>query len=84
MNKQRLEIKRLFDEQEKVIWNKSRNRRRIYYEQLDRFKYFYVAWKHFTYYIYLERCFNVSRHHCTSLSFFKHNNIDVNGIRYQL
>lgn len=84
MNNQRLEIKRLFNEQGKSVWNKSRNRRRIYYEQLSRFKYFYVAWKRLTFYIYLERRFGVPRHHCTSLSFFKHTNHDINSIRYQL
>lgn len=84
MNNQRLEIKRLFNEQEKIVWNKSRNRRRIYYEQLYRFKYFYTAWKHFTFYIYLERRFGVPRHHCTTLSFFKNTDTNINTIRYQL
>ena len=55
-------IKFLFSKQEKKVWNKSDNRRRIYLEQLAFFKHVYVKWKHITYPIYLERHYGVPHH----------------------
>lgn len=55
MDSRRQKIKFLFSKQEKKVWNKSDNRRRIYLEQLAFFKHVYVKWKHITYPIYLER-----------------------------
>lgn len=42
MDSRRLKIKFLFSKQEKKVWNKSDNRRRIYLEQLSFFKHVYV------------------------------------------
>lgn len=84
MNEKRLQIKRLFDLQDDEVWKQSQKRKSIYYQQLDVFKYYYVAWKHLTYYIYLDQRFDVPRHHCTTLSFFKRTNLDCKGVVYQL
>lgn len=84
MNQKRLEIKRMFDIQGGDVYHQGRKRRRIYYEQLDRFKYYYVAWKRLTYYIFLERRYGIPKHHCHGLSFFKRVNHDVNSIRFLL
>lgn len=62
MDSRRLKIKFLFSKQEKKVWNKSDNRRRIYLEQLAFFKHVYVKWKHITYPIYLERHYGVPHH----------------------
>ena len=51
MDKNRLEIKRLLSLQSGELWKQSHRRKRFYHKQLDKFKYFYVAWKHKTYYI---------------------------------
>lgn len=84
MDRKRLEIKRMFDIQGYDIYRQSRKRRRIYYEQLDKFKYYYVAWKRLTYYIFLARRYGVPKHHCHGLSFFKRVSHDVNSARFLL
>lgn len=84
MNNERIEIKRLFRMQDKDVWKQSSRRKRFYYKQLNEFKYYYVAWKKMTYYIYLEREYHIPRKFCTSLSFFKKHNHDVYSIRFQL
>lgn len=71
MNKQRLEIKRLFSLQDGDLWKQSRRRKRFYHQQLNRFKYFYTAWKRFTYYIYLEQRYNMPTHLIQALTFYK-------------
>lgn len=84
MNKQRLEIKRLFDIQSDSLWRQSSRRRYIYYKQLTRFKYYYVAWKHFTYYIFLEKRYGFPLHLTQTLQFYMHTSCDVSSIIYML
>ena len=84
MNNERIEIKRLFHLQDGEVWKQSSRRKRFYYKQLNEFKYYYVAWKRLTYYIFLEQKYNIPRRFCISLSFFKKNNHDVNSIRFQM
>lgn len=84
MNEERLKIKRLFDLQDGEVWKQSKRRKMIYYKQLERFKYYYTAWKHFTYYIYLNLSYDVPIRFSTTLSFFKKHQHDINSIRFQL
>ena len=44
MNELRLQIKKLFRLQDENVWKQSQRRKNIYYQQLERFKYYYVAW----------------------------------------
>lgn len=83
MDKKRLEIKRLFSLQGGELWKQSRRRKRFYYKQLDKFKYFYVAWKRRTYYIYLHVRFNVPLRMLKILSYYKKTN-NLYSIRYML
>lgn len=83
MNKQRLDIKSLLDMQGQNVWSQSKRRKFFYNKQLNRFKYYYVAWKRFTYYIYLEERFGVPIRFHIPLSFFKKNCSDVNVLRFQ-
>ena len=84
MNAQRLEIKRLFTLQEGELHKQSRRRKYFYYKQLNKFKYYYVAWKHLTYYIYLSRRYNMPIRFSTPLSFFKKHNHNIISTIYQL
>jgi len=84
MNKLRKEIKYLFGLQEGELWKQSPRRNYFYRKQLSEFKYYYVAWKKFTFYIYLEQRFKIPKRFCTSLSFFSKHNHDIVSIRYQL
>lgn len=70
MNRIRLDIKSFFALQEDEIWKQSRRRRRIYYRQLTRFKYYYVNWKHLTYYIYLESRYGCPLHLSQTLIYY--------------
>lgn len=83
MNKQRLILKKLFARQGEVVWNKSRRRRSVYYDQLSRFKFYYTKWKHLTYYIYLNQRYDLPIRYCHILSYFMHNKCSFNVIRYQ-
>ena len=83
MDKNRLEIKRLLSLQSDELWKQSHRRKRFYYKQLNKFKYFYVAWKHRTYYIYLHVRFNVPLRMLKVLSFYKKSN-NIYSIRYML
>ena len=84
MNKQRLEIKRLFTLQEGELYKQSRRRKYFYYKQLNKFKYYYVAWKHLTYYIYLSRRYDMPIQFSTPLSFFKKHSHSIVSTIYQL
>ena len=84
MNEERLKIKRLFDLQDGEVWKQSKRRKMVYYKQLERFKYYYTAWKHFTYYIYLNLSYDLPIRFSTTLSFFKKHQHDINSIRFQL
>lgn len=84
MNQQRLEIKRLFALQDDELWKQSRRRKRFYFKQLNKFKYYYVAWKYLTYYIYLEQRFGIPVHLCNTLSFYKKHSHDIVGTIYRL
>ena len=70
MNKQRLEIKRIFSLQENVLWKQNYRRKRFYYEQLNRFKLIYPLWKRATYYIYLHQRYGVPKHLEPALAFY--------------
>ena len=83
MDKNRLEIKRLLSLQSDELWKQSHRRKRFYYKQLNKFKYFYVAWKHRTYYTYLHVRFNVPLRMLKVLSFYKKRN-NIYSIRYML
>ena len=83
MDKDRLEIKRLLSLQSGELWKQSHRRKRFYYKQLNKFKYFYVAWKHRTYYTYLHVRFNVPLRMLKVLSFYKKSN-NIYSIRYML
>ena len=83
MDKNRLEIKRLLSLQSDELWKQSHRRKRFYYKQLNKFKYFYVAWKHRTYYTYLHVRFNVPLRMLKVLSFYKKSN-NIYSIRYML
>ena len=84
MNQQRLEIKRLFSLQDDELWKQSRRRKRFYYKQLNKFKYYYVAWKYLTYYIYLEQRFGMPVHLSNTLSFYKKTSHDIVSTIYRL
>lgn len=84
MNELRLQIKKLFHLQDENVWKQNQRRKNIYYQQLERFKYYYVAWKYLTFYIYLNLNYGIPIHHCTALSFFRKNQKDFQCIRFQL
>lgn len=84
MDKQRLEIKRLFDLQSDDVWRQSARRRYFYYKQLARFKYYYVAWKRFTYYIYLEQRYGCPLHLSQTLIYYCKNTKDIISTIYML
>ena len=84
MNNQRIEIKHLFHLQEDDLWKQSSRRNYFYRKQLSSFKYYYTAWKKFTYYIYLDQRFGIPKRFSSTLSFYRKHNNDVNSIRYQL
>lgn len=71
MDKKRLEIKRLLSLQSGELWKQSHRRKRFYYKQLNKFKYFYVAWKRRTYYIYLHVRFGMPLRFIKTLVFYK-------------
>lgn len=52
----------LFDQQGDIVWKKSAKRRRIYDEQLSKFKVVYTRWKSETYITYLNVNFDVPKH----------------------
>ena len=83
MDKNRLEIKHLLSLQSGELWKQSYRRKRFYYKQLNKFKYFYVAWKHRTYYTYLHVRFNVPLRMLKILSFYKKSN-NIYSTRYML
>ena len=84
MNKLRLDIKSFFALQEDEIWRQSRRRRRIYYQQLARFKHYYVNWKHLTYYVYLELRYNCPLHLSQTLIYYIKNTHDITSTIYML
>lgn len=71
MDKKRLEIKRLLFLQSGELWKQSHRRKRFYYQQENKFKYFYVAWKHKTYYIYLHVRFDMPLRFIQPLMYYK-------------
>lgn len=62
MNEIRMKLKKLFDQQGDMVWKKSAKRRRIYDEQLSKFKVVYTRWKSETYIAYLNVNFDVPEH----------------------
>ena len=84
MDKQRLEIKRLLDLQSDELWHQSTRRKRFYHEQLNKFKYYYSAWKHLTYYIYLNKRYGMPYHLCHSLSYYKKHTHDIKSTIFLL
>lgn len=62
MNEIRMKLKKLFDQQGDMVWKKSAKRRRIYDEQLSKFKVVYTRWKSETYLTYLNVNFDVPEH----------------------
>ena len=62
MNEIRMKLKKLFDQQGERVWYKSPKRRRIYNEQLSKFKVIYTKWKNETYLTYLNLYFDVPEH----------------------
>ena len=70
-DKNRLEIKRLLSLQSGELWKQSHRRKRFYHKQLNKFKYFYVAWKHKTYYIYLHVRFDMPLCFIQPLMYYK-------------
>ena len=62
MNEIRVKLKKLFDQQGDMVWNKGARRRRIYDEQLSKFKVVYTKWKSETYLTYLNLHFDVPEH----------------------
>lgn len=62
MNELRWNIKDLFRRQEHHVWQKSFNRKHAYFSQLSLFKSIYMMWKRFTFFIYIEECFDVPHH----------------------
>ena len=52
MNEIRMKLKKLFDQQGDITWKKSAKRRRVYDEQLSKFKVVYTRWKSETYITY--------------------------------
>lgn len=77
MNKKRLEIKRLLFLQSGELWKQSYRRKRFYYKQENKFKYFYVMWKRKTYYIYLYVRFDVPLRLSQSLSYYEEVSHDI-------
>ncbi len=62
MNEVRMKLKKLFDQQGDLVWNKSATRREVYNNQLPKFKVVYTKWKNETYLTYLNLYFNVPEH----------------------
>ena len=62
MNEIRMKLKKLFDQQGDIVWKKSAKRRRVYDEQLSKFKVVYTRWKSETYITYLNVNFDVPKH----------------------
>ena len=62
MNEIRVKLKKLFDQQGVLVWNKNAKRRQIYDEQLSKFKIVYTKWKNETYLTYLNLHFDVPEH----------------------
>ncbi len=62
MNEVRMKLKKLFDQQGDLVWNKSAKRREVYNNQLSKFKVVYTKWKSETYLTYLNLYFNVPKH----------------------
>lgn len=84
MNAQRLHIKRMLDIQGSELYKQSRRRKRFYYKQLNKFKHFYVCWKHLTYYIFLSRQCGFPTHLSNALSFFKNISHDIPSTIHRL
>ena len=84
MDKQRLEIKRLLSLQDAELWAQSHRRKRFYYKQLNKFKYHYVGWKRYTYYIYLYQRFDMPLHLLNAISFYKHTSHNIKGTVFAL
>lgn len=84
MDGQRLKIKYLLDIQASKVYKQSRRRKSIYYEQLNRFKYWYVAWKAETYYIYLNKKYYVPLHLQSTLNFYQNISSDIISTIYML
>ena len=59
MNRLRMEIKRLFNIQGRDVWNKSFNRKHVYFDQLNKFKPLYMRWKRLTFFIFLEELLHI-------------------------
>lgn len=83
MDKERLEIKRLFGLQQGEVWKQSYRRKRFFNKQLTKFKYHYVGWKRRTYYIYLHVRFSVPMHLIKPLSYLR-KKYDIYSVRYML
>ena len=62
MNEIRMKLKKLFDQQGDMVWKKCAKRRRLYDEQLSKFKVVYTRWKSETYITYLNVNFDVPKH----------------------
>ena len=84
MDRKRLEIKRLLSMQSGELWKQSRRRKRFYYKQVNRFKYHYVAWKRYTYYLYLHTRFDMPLRFIQPLTFYKKNSHNINYTIYML
>lgn len=83
MDKERLEIKRLLSLQSAELWKQSHRRKRFYNKQLNRFKYYYVAWKRRTYYTYLQVRFDLPLRMVHVLLLYRKIN-NIQAIRYML
>lgn len=83
MNEMRVKIKKLLDEQGKEVWTKNGKRKRIYLEQLARFKTVYPKWKEETYFIYLHIQYDVPLHMVPSLKYFRTNLPNIQQKRWE-
>ena len=62
MNKLRLDIKSLLDNQGRDMYKVSMSRRAVYYNQLSKFKKCYSYWKKMTYLVYIFKRYDIPVH----------------------
>lgn len=69
MNKLRLDIKSLLDNQSRDMCKVSMSRRAVYYNQLSKFKKCYSYWKRMTYLVYIFKRYDIPVHLYNSVKY---------------
>ena len=82
MDKLRSNLKLSFDTLGTELWRYGYKEQQKYYKILDKFKYYYSQWKHWTYYTYLYVRFGVPFHLMKRLKYFKTTKQQIFGVCY--